>query len=293
MSIRSFVPCLLAAVLLVAAPEGRAQLSEKQASKNLKSALKAEGKAFAKSAKTLGKGAAGELKALLAEANSDAFNSVDLLLLDDIMTDLRDDIVLRVGLASVAAAGVISDNFLALAGAEGVAGLDGMYPDGFYFGEGGPIDGFLAQVDTHVDKLAATLEKRLAKLAKVLEKKQGVGFTYALPLPYRRLPFTVVDNGSAPAASNELNIAFAYAYSDLSAGDDGTLCLGGNAANNLDALEVTLRGGSDDLDMDVLVGPTGESTWFVSVPDLPEGNYLVEVRVVGDPVTEYLTIGVR
>jgi hypothetical protein len=174
--------------------------------------------------------------------------------------------------------------------------LDGIYPRGFYPGDGGVFDRFLAKVRAAHAKTIAAAVRKLGKLPELVERKANVGMTLALG-PWA---FPLVINWDENGTLGSLlalapTIDTFVAVSQLGTAGDGVVFVGG--AGDVGAAAVTVD----------LVGPESPSVsgimvsegfrWWTMIDDggtgLAEGVYAARARHGIDPPQGDLLIGVR
>jgi hypothetical protein len=281
----------LAALGLLGSAAASAQISAQQASQSYKQGVKLEANAARFAIRAAAQDASAAIQNLTSQVASPSFSIQDLLVLDATLREFQADVVGALALFTLGSAGLTKDLLDDFAGG---GMLMGIYPSGFYHGDGGPLDAAHRAVDEEIDKAVAKVEKKLAGLAKRLEQAAGIGFASDVRLPLRRLEWYVNHPALSSSMGNELFLAYVYAYSHLANADDGRLCAGGLAPNNSSVIEIEARGGYPN-------GTIADSTTGVSpVPDwqhclaaVPEGNYLLQVGIQGEGSLQSLAIGVR
>jgi hypothetical protein len=254
MAARLWLPLVLAA-LAAASPAG-AQVTGKQALKQFTGAAK---------------GVLSGLKAGLASER--ALLEVDLDALDaqlalGSLTSVQAAASLHLSLsdAQVALRPLASNAFLGLYSAAGdaltaLAGgvpLAGLYPRGFYAGDGGAMDLQVPRVLNEWDRFYASVNKRLAKTRKVAEK-QGIGLSVVFTRPFDDIGGRWADGQVvASTTTRPLSIDTVVAASVLANTPDGFIAVGGVGDNAVGSVLVELsRFGA--IEASELVAPAGAS----------------------------------
>ena len=278
------VACLL--------PGAAAQLTAAQATKQLKGALAQ---------------ALVDLKSTMNESKVELFDALATFegelkagtyTTDDAAT-LFD--ALQVFMGEVGHATRSSGNDMALAATDALAGfadgamLLGIFPAGFYTGDGGPIDAYRAAVRKAQDKTIAAVVKRLAKTRKLAEKKANVGLTIALSAPGAMRDFSFDElGGGSESDETPITVDALMAVSDLAQTTDGMVFVGGSASPGLGAVAVELFG-PDDVSGSGGVPTSVFHRWGLIVDGggVIEGSYIaVATQGTGGPLATG-QIGVR
>jgi hypothetical protein len=168
----------------------------------------------------------------------------------------------------------------------GDTSLDGVFPAGFYAGDGGLFDDALAAIAKEVDKVYAKAGKRGAKAIKTFAK-HGLGLTVQLVSP-PRVGFStpgedLIDtNLLVPTALGVL-----VGASDLDAPGDGLVLAAGTSDPGFDDVEVLLTATPAQFSAEAT--PDGDGVWSVLIDDqgagLPEGNWQVSLDL--DPGVQF------
>ena len=276
-------PFALAALLLLVASPLQAQLTEKQAVAQFKAGAKQHLKLLKASAKL----ARAQFQLDLQEteqdyagggltwqaALGDVFN-----LLAALQVDLRSQSIDTIfdaldgpGAAALAELGVGGDAF----------------PPDFYFGKGGVLDDFVADVHGVLDKELAAVSKRLQKTAKLLDKQEDVLALFRVVRPDFNDHWALNEGGAVIFAGDELSLHTFVSGSVRGTAGDGLLCVAGQGWAG--AVVLSFAGGSEfNLDAEVGAG----SQWKSISPDMVEGNYAVAVNHPGDLAFAVANFGV-
>jgi hypothetical protein len=272
-----------------------AQLTEKQAQQQLAAASRQGLAAYRQ-----------QLKAARAEieANLDAFevvlggtpqplNALDLF---DDLAALQDEIALAASTAFFSAHAGAGQALVDLRG--GGPSLNGIFPPGFYAGDGGTIDRHLAQVLVQGDRFYAQLAKRLARTRKLAERS-GIGLTIVLARSGAPPGASWADGGlSLSTGDRPLTADTLVAASSLANAGDGLLALGGQADDFYGDVSVAIRGVdgtnlTDTITPDASTERWAGNTFFdFAMTGLTEGAFYVTARQGTGPLEEGL-VGVR
>ncbi len=125
--------------------------------------------------------------------------------------------------------------------------LGGVFPAGFYPGDGGSVDVLRAATRKAQDKTIAAVAKRLKKTRALVEKQANVGMTVALAAPgSMRDIFWDEDGGFFYSNESPITCDALIGVSDLGAVADGVVYLGGTANPNLGDVSLELLGPESD-----------------------------------------------
>jgi hypothetical protein len=285
--------CLVVSVsVALLAPGAAAQLTAAQATKQFKKAL-AEALGDTKSKMNESKAEFLDALALFeAELKGGTYATDDAEALFD---------ALQAFMGEVGNATRVSGNFMSIAATDALAGfadgaaLFGIFPAGFYPGDGGPIDVYRAAVRKAQDKTIAAVAKRFAKTRKLAEKEADIGLTLALAAP-GAIRDSYFDEAGAFSESDEtpITVDALMAVSDLAQTTDGVLFVGGSASPSFGAVAVEVSG--PDMVSDSGGVPTSVFHRWGLVIDgggLVEGSYIaVATQGTGGPLATG-SIGVR
>jgi hypothetical protein len=246
-----------------------------------------------------------DLKASLAEAKATFFDELGafeaLVKAGDYdvsaVADLFDNLTTMMGSIGAAVRSVGNGTSTAAGDAlEALAGggdLNGVFPDGFYPGDGGSVDVLRAKVRKEQDKVIAAVAKRMRKTLALVEKHANVGMTVSLAAPGSMRDLTWDENGGfffsdeSPITCDAL-----IGVSDLGQAADGVIFVGGTANPNLGAVALES------------IGPEGNTTsggvpalvverWSTSISGLDEGVYAISAtQGTGGPLATG-SVGVR
>jgi hypothetical protein len=150
--------------------------------------------------------------------------------------------------------------------------LQGLYPVDLYYGTGGTLDDFRADLLKAATKLAEGARKRLAKTVKLAEKQAGLGLTFQVFFPPTR-EGSLVNPGGQVSLPLEPRLDLVVAGSRLETASDGMLVIGG--VTTITGFDVSLgyfgpEGSSDFADFAVSVDGRFLGSFGAS---LPEGGY--------------------
>jgi len=284
---RSFVVALAMACIALSA---RAQDTSAAASKQLKKDLAAEFK---------------DLKADLAEDKATFFDELAVFeaavkqgnydvaaveaLFDD-LTTLMGAIGARVRGAGNST-GIVATNSLEALAAGG--DLNGVFPDGFYPGDGGPVDVLRAKARKEQDKVIAAVAKRMQKTIALVEKEANVGMTVSLAAPgaMRDLTWDEV-GGFFFSDESPITCDALIGVSDLAQLADGVIFVGGTANPNPGAVALEYMG-PESATTSGGVPTGGQERWSTSISGLDEGVYAISAtQGTGGPLATG-SIGVR
>jgi hypothetical protein len=264
------------------------QTSEKETVAAVKAAAKVQLKAF----KTLGKAALTSLDSSLdvfevGLSDASAVNTTVTAVGTAAVTFLNN---LRAAFLS-AAGQVDTATSEALTALENGGDLEGLYPEELYFGTGGTLDDFRADLLKAATKLADSARKRLAKTVKLAEKEAGLGITFQLFFPPRRDASGVNTDGSF-FADYEPRLDFVLAGSRLDTATDGMLLISGVTDIPSDVTlgyfspESTIEGADFEVGIEGrFLGSFGFS--------LPEGNYVAWALQGSGTQDDSAAIGIR
>lgn len=281
--------------ILGAGVSASAQLTAKQAQRQLAAASR-EGLATFKQ----------QLKASRAEieANIDAFevvlggtpqplNALDLF---DDLAALQDEVALATSTALFAGFIGAAQGLFDLRG--GGPSLAGIFPSGFYPGDGGTVDRHIVSVHVQVDRFYAQLAKRLGRTKKLAERA-GIGLTITLARSTSFIGATWSDVGAFLSTGDRgLTLDTLVAASRLANAGDGLLAIGGQADDAYGSVTVRIRG-NDGTDLTDTIAPDASTERFAcnslvdfSMTALPEGSFFVTAQQGTGPLQENV-IGVR
>jgi len=279
------------AALLFAAPPAAAQISEKQAVAQAKSALKGQLGVL----KGSGKAALATLNATLKLLEQTLSPATDATTFTSQVAVATITCVTGINEAYEQASGLFdASTVLALQAVADGGDLEGLYPLDFYAGAGGLRDTGHAQLLKVVAGLQAQALKRLAKTIKLAEKESALGLTVRL-----RLPVDPAESASNPTGGLSAGLAgridLLLAGSSLELQDDGLIVVAGFAGSTFDPVECWALGGVSISDSVAADPSTGR---FLLVLDnsssgLPEGNYVVVTEQGDSPFISTMAIGVR
>jgi len=187
----------------------------------------------------------------------------------------------------------ISRNLEFFAGAllQGTSGI----PAGFLLGDCGTLDRFSASIGKTVAKTISKVLKKLKKIAKAAQGGANYGVNPGLGAPVPPPPPAPVPGPPPPPPPKPLKINALAGGSDITAANDGKLCVGGTADPANGNVDVTINGpGGTMLTQNVAVDPV-TCRWqacfpAMGVPNLPEGNYQVQAAQAGVAVNNAIGV---
>ncbi len=282
------------AVLLLS-PALCAQLTEKQAVKQLKGDLKAGLKERKQTVGAAVQVFDGNLDATDSLLDSGASIATFAGNVAAFMGLLQEDVRVAIELAYIRAA---QGTGLALGALDPAIDLTLGYPEEFVPGSGDLLDDYEADLRKAIEKSYLKLNKRLAKSAKSAEKS-GVGFTWRLVPPVDAFGYEAVPGSATMSPSTPVRIDAVVAASVLAEDDDGTLVVQGIA--NAGAADVTLDIHSGTAGDHVEMAPVTQGTdrWSVTIDDyagsggLPEVGYTLVADQEGGGSFTGVPFGVR
>lgn len=247
--------CMLALAAL--ANPLSAQLTDKQAVAEVKTASKSQLKAF----KQNGAAALGTMDATLKTIEGLLTSSSDVTTVASqvanaaiiFMTTMNDDYFNALDTPPQTAA-------LALQSLANGSDLNGIYPKDLYFGTGGVLDAHRKSMAAAAGKVRDAAIKRLAKTAALAEKVAGIALIVELELP------SVVD-------ANELNQNDLLGFSERSRFD---VILSASKLGTANDGVLVIAGATDNTNLDVNVefdGPDGSFGSDVVTPDAGNGRF--------------------
>jgi hypothetical protein len=281
--------------ILCAGVSASAQLTEKQAQRQLAAASRA-GLASYKQ----------QLAASRAEieANLDAFELVlagtpvpfDVLGLFADLSALQDELAFAAALAFGEGFAGAGQALVDLRG--GGPSLNGIFPQGFYVGDGGTIDRHRAQILARWDRFYAQLERRLARTRKLAERS-GLGLTIVLARSGFLPGASWADGGLFQSTGvRPLTVDTLVAASLLANGGDGLIAVGGQADDFFGAVSVAIHGVDGTNETDSVFADASSERWAAntfsdfSMAPLPEGTFYVTAQQAGGSFEEG-GIGIR
>ena len=286
---------LFVATLLSAAAAG-AQISEKEANKNVKAGIGIRMKEDLASIKAEQKVFLAALKNFQGTVKGGGYS---VALLEALFFDYQDflDGVTGVVRGSGNDAFFVGNPVLA-SFANGTP-LMGQFPKDLYFGTGGPIDAALDKIFAAQLKAVAAVSKKLKSTSGLLEKSAGVYLTTVqrgTPAQPNAIWFDE-NSGDWTGADGAMTLDTVWGVSDMSLTADGTLLVAGSFRNSTGDVDVSIDGpeihsfaGTDN-------GGAFLNRW-VAVFDnggagLAEGNYAVTAqKPAGGPYIS-MAIGIR
>lgn len=291
---RRTIPLLVLAALLAMTSPTSAQLTESGAERALKRRMGAELK---------------NVKAVLKSEKAQVLIAVKIFELElkkgnyslGLVGDLyfalhsfQEDVGSRVQLVgnnvSIAAEQVLAD----LAAGQGP--LQGMYPAGFYPGDGGTIDKLIAKVLAEQKKTVAAVAKKLGKLPKLARKTANVGMTVQLgPWAYPHVFYWDESGGFGFGLALAPTIDTVIAVSDLGTAGDGVVFVGG--AGDAGAADITLDLMGPETPSASGITVSASDRWWTMLNDggtgMAEGVYAARARHGTSPPQGEALIGVR
>jgi len=278
---------LLLALFALAAP-ATAQLTEKEAVKQVENVSKAQIKSFKQNCAA----ALGTLDANLAtfeaqfDENSTAADLGQLVggMAFEYMTALNDAWSDAKDLVEFATTVALDD----LGNGED---LDGLYPLDLYYGGGGVLDKNRAALVKAGMKSRDAAVKRLKKTAAKAEKVAHITLTFVLVFPTRPNAVAIDQDGNGEVA-HTATLDVVVTASDLDAQNDGVLVAGGQAGFESDVTVGYLTQGITE-STDVAPQP-GTLRFGALFEGLPEGGYVVFERQGDDGAQDTVVeIGLR
>ena len=287
---------LLVAAILLSAGAAVAQISEKEASKQLKSGVTAEMKGDLARIKDAQKEFLGALKDFqsVVKGGGYSFN-----LLQDLFLDYQDFAAAVTGIvrssgndASLVATPILTSF------ANGAA-LMGQFPKDFYYGTGGPMDTMLDRVFAAQHKAIATVSKKLKSTRTVLEKSANVALTTVqrgTPAQPNAIWFDE-SGGSWSGSDGAMTLDTAWGVSDMSVLGDGTLLVSGSFRSSTGDVDVSINGPEFHTFTGTDSGTLYMNRWVAIFDNggigLAEGNYGVAAQKPAGGPKISVAIGIR
>jgi hypothetical protein len=292
---RSALAAAVYVAILCTGGAASAQLTEKQAQRQLAAASRDGLATYKQQLKT---------SRSEAEANIDAFELVlagspsqlSVLPFFDDLAALQRELTQQASTAIFAGYIGAAQGLIDLRGAG--PSLAGIFPAGFYPGDGGTLDRHLEAVRVQSDRFYAQLGKRLARTEKLAERA-GIGLTVRLRQSHSFSGATFSDVISLISTGvRGLTLDTLVAASFLANAGDGVLAIGGQADDAYGAVSVRIRG-NDGTDMTDSISPDATTERFAcntfsdfAAAGLPEGAFFVTAQQLAGPLQENV-IGVR
>jgi hypothetical protein len=277
-----------ASLVLLAISPARAQVTEKKASRALRSGVRGEIKDTRVAAKAAVASLSATLDALIRDARSGTFGPTQEAVLGVALQDFRDDMELGSLVNEIEVTDLV-DQLVTDLGSP----MDGSYPAGFYRGDGSTLGRLDAGIRSVYEKALRKVDKKLRRLATQLERN-GIGFTWRMIFSFRDAAWAYNAGVGAEFQGNVPGLAFVYALSHLAVADDGALCIGGRGPNNSAMIDIELSGGHSGGTVSEATMSGAEAAVFHCFSNLEEGNYLIQVSVQGSlPDSRYTSLGVR
>jgi len=293
MARRTIFLLALASFLAMTSP-APAQLTEPQAEKALKSWMNDVLKDVRAGLKSEKAQVLVEVKIFEVEIKNDNYSIGVVEDLYHALQDFQEDVGTRVQLAGNEVSNVASQVLAGLAAGQGA--LDGIYPPGFYPGDGGTIDRFIAKVLEAQAKTVAAVARKLAKLPKLVERRANVGLTIALAPWASPHVFNWSENGGTGFfLALAPTIDTFVAASHLGTAGDGVVFVGG--VGDIGAADVTVDLLGPEMPSVSGITVSAADRWWVMIDDggtgLAEGVYAARARHGTDPPNGVASIGVR
>jgi hypothetical protein len=259
-------------VVLALGTPAVAQVTEKEAVKQVEATSKVQLKAFKQNAAAALATLDASLKGLEATLPEDAEAAEVCAIVGSAaseflatLNDAADDAKAVVDFAAKDAMNAIADG----------ADLEGLYPEALYYGGGGVLDKHRAAVTKAGAKSRDAAVKRLAKTATKLEKVASIALGFELRFPTRPNAIAITQGGLGGLA-HTATLDLIVSASDLDLQDDGALFLAGQAGFESDVeLNFSTTGVDDSIDATPSPGTLRIQALFQS---LPENGYVVGCR---------------
>jgi hypothetical protein len=286
---------LIAATLLCAAP-ALAQISESEASKNLKSGLSVRMKADLATLKAEQKTFLSALKEFNGAVKGGGYS---FSLLQDLFFDYQLFLDGVTGTVRTSGYDTFLVGQLTLASYANGANLHGEFPEDFYFGTGGPMDVTLDKVYAAQLKTIASVAKKLKSTRGVLEKSAGVYLTTVqrgTPAQPNAYWFSESLDGWT-GADGAMTLDTVWGVSEMGSTEDGTLLVAGSFRTTTGDVDVSIDGPESHAFTGTNNGGMFLNRW-VAVFDnggsgLAEGNYVVTARKPSAGPYISMAIGIR
>ena len=263
----------LIAVLLSVASPASAQLTEKEAVKQVKDSSKSQVKAFKQNAAA----ALGTLDANLKTVEDLITESSDAAVLMSQIANMGQEYMESLNEAFAGAKSLVdSAAALALDALADGGDLQGLFPEELHYGSGGVLDKNLAALVKAGMKSRDAAVKRIAKANAKAEKEANIAITFELRFPTRTEVFAIAQGGLLSLAQTT-TIDVIFGASDLDAAADGVLFFAGETDDDGDVTVdyFNATGGFDSATSAPSPGTLRFAGFFTG---LEEGGYVVDAK---------------
>jgi hypothetical protein len=284
---RTFRILVASAALLALVHAAAAQISDKQAVAQVKTATKAQLKTF----KQAGSAALATLGSKLGDFEKTLTDSTTPATVATNMDTIVKPFLESMHEAYIAAVfNVDSSASQALESLAGGGNLQGLYPKDLYYGTGGVLDDYRASLRAAVAKVHDAAQKRLAKTSKLAEKVSNLALEVTLRLPVLDGDESVDQNNVTPLGTSA-RIDYIASVSSLDAANDAVFHMAGLTSNIAVNVDLGLFSGDGILDTG-LIPTDGEGHFEASFNGVHEGGYVAFVKQ-GGQFASTVPVGVR